>query len=1382
MRLCLGEQPTNLRRALSLSVALALIAPAAGRAATDRQFNAGSIIIPMSLDYQTGTGVVASYGLVYNMLARNTDGSRITIYWAVQSKKRSQYHCYPRSDTVPSYGSYNDDDGCDFYVENLSGGQPVKLVSSADASGLATYTQPFSGTGIGYNASDPNGPGPCDPRGPGNCAGSGTYTVNSTRLRTKYLGAAWVVSAGPDTTEFLRRLYDGANYPELAQYRTVGGANYVNVHWANAQFTAPVVSAIQDKPPRIALVGTNSGTAAKLQNVLTDAGICPTGVTTTSPCSYTFPGTTPTSWTPGTVYDFYQDIRQLLDDDPTRGFPHGRVNGTGSDGLPLYGIVWLGDDAFTPQTVSNLTDTNHDLSNLNRFVQGSSNALFVGYASIPVVEVAASYQTSTGALTGTPAQSNVPTYEDCADSQPGVAFFSGNGNPCIIYGAANQPYAQTGNAVYANGNGSLEGYKLSAGNTWKSGTSQILQIVNNAGATTYSVATAIQPVNQALVMYLAGFKYTNNSHGVWGERLVLNTLFAGLHAAPSEFARSEPVGYDVTTGTTTTSYVFQGTFVPRADPADNDLVTYDSSHPEKWQFPYTAGHLYSYNLANLSTSATAQAFGSSANTSAATWDAATQLAAQSPGSRVVFTFVGSSPTPSAPYLGSGNLGWKKIYFYRDLKNVAHDEASATCVDANGDGYCDLSQMLAATNTGLGSTIAPLSKSAPDAAMATRIKLFLRQVLGFCVAHDPGGNLRWDNDDPSNCDNPYNATLGTGQTNKATLGGIDHSTPAVVGPSKLITGAQWAGDSPYENRPVVAYAGGADGMLHAFYVGGSTTWSADGYSLPSGVTAGQELWAMVPPGQVGDLGFNMALVDGAINVVDVFGDFPYDANHDGTIDWTTGAYDPASNTGEAPNHRRRWRTVLVATVGQQQQSAWAKGSEVFALDVTNPLNPVLLWRIGGATENDGRFDRDGNGIFAGVSTEAYSSTDPSTYALKWSDTDTTNYLTPTAAALTAMQCGRYDYSNLGSAYSTAVAKVWNGGAYQYALFVATNAAQFAPSSNTSACGSSTVGRGAEIFAVDVVTGQKLWQWERDYKAADLTASGVDNSVPPRLALGDIDVNGSTDRVYLGDMAGHLWELFVRDGRNVNYLPDKLGTYHSFPLFGTPAMVSSGNSNIDAMYQVNGSSPLSQQPLTTPIGQGRFTAVPASPASLSVYIPNRLSLIVGTMGVNWNIAQYEAGHIFVVPISPDTGLKLTQAELDAAGTAAARRTGVIRQGASWDIALGTNERVYGMPRVVNNTILFNTAYGGSYATDDIATTATNPGRLWITSSAGSTQSDNDSKSFGGVLVFERNVIVTTDTSIHKLASPPAAVTSAPALSVQPFNRSTPAAIKTWEELTR
>ncbi|MGE0869419.1 MAG: hypothetical protein AB7P03_12710 [Kofleriaceae bacterium] len=139
---------------------------------------------------------------------------------------------------------------------------------------------------------------------------------------------------------------------------------------------------------------------------------------------------------------------------------------------------------------------------------------------------------------------------------------------------------------------------------------------------------------------------------------------------------------------------------------------------------------------------------------------------------------------------------------------------------------------------------------------------------------------------------------------APLGGVDRSTVAVVQASPL------AGVS---SRPAMAYFGGTDGMLHAVCAstGGSTP--AGSNICPS---LGTELWAFLPRVQLPLIRTNTARFDGSVRVVDAFGDFS----------------NPATGV-------RSWRTILVVQTGF---SSPATKPAAYALDVTDPASPVLLW--------------------------------------------------------------------------------------------------------------------------------------------------------------------------------------------------------------------------------------------------------------------------------------------------------------------------------------------------------------------------------------------------------------------------------------------------------
>lgn len=156
-----------------------------------------------------------------------------------------------------------------------------------------------------------------------------------------------------------------------------------------------------------------------------------------------------------------------------------------------------------------------------------------------------------------------------------------------------------------------------------------------------------------------------------------------------------------------------------------------------------------------------------------------------------------------------------------------------------------------------------------------------------------------------------ATIAGGATPQ--LGGVDRSTVAVIGPSAYAN---------VSTRPQMIYFGGLDGMLHAVCgqpSGGNFTHS-DSTVTANSCGLGVELWAFAPRVQLPLMKSNKQRVDGSVRVLDVFGDF---TNH------------PATG-------RRTWHTILNFQTGFARDSSVSQTAATYAIDVTDPSRPVLLW--------------------------------------------------------------------------------------------------------------------------------------------------------------------------------------------------------------------------------------------------------------------------------------------------------------------------------------------------------------------------------------------------------------------------------------------------------
>ncbi|HVP89757.1 MAG TPA: PilC/PilY family type IV pilus protein [Terriglobales bacterium] len=159
----------------------------------------------------------------------------------------------------------------------------------------------------------------------------------------------------------------------------------------------------------------------------------------------------------------------------------------------------------------------------------------------------------------------------------------------------------------------------------------------------------------------------------------------------------------------------------------------------------------------------------------------------------------------------------------------------------------------------------------------------------------------------------NFVRGTGRDWK--LGDLNHSTPAVVGPPVGTASLMGAGYSDFvtaqQNRTKVLYIGANDGMLHCF-----------------DVLTGTELWAFIPYNLLPKLRNQWA--------VDQINHDRYYA-HDIFVDGSPSVSDVYMNG--------QWRTVLVCGQGPGKGSTMAGGYNYYwALDVTDPANPLPLWEI------------------------------------------------------------------------------------------------------------------------------------------------------------------------------------------------------------------------------------------------------------------------------------------------------------------------------------------------------------------------------------------------------------------------------------------------------
>ncbi len=209
-------------------------------------------------------------------------------------------------------------------------------------------------------------------------------------------------------------------------------------------------------------------------------------------------------------------------------------------------------------------------------------------------------------------------------------------------------------------------------------------------------------------------------------------------------------------------------------------------------------------------------------------------------------------------------------------------------------------------------------------------------------------------------NNDNDTSDPGETNVWKLGDIISSTPKIVswtalnGYYKVFSDQSYKEftETPgYQNRGMV-FVGANDGMLHAFKLGdlglpnsshtAGCTFGANEKACLSGSDLGKEMWAFIP---MNTLPYLKYMADPSYC-------------HIYSIDATPYIFD-ASINGD-PNDAKdvnSWKTVLIggmrlggackaapSTYGVQTPLAGVGYSSYFALDITDPTNPTVLWEF------------------------------------------------------------------------------------------------------------------------------------------------------------------------------------------------------------------------------------------------------------------------------------------------------------------------------------------------------------------------------------------------------------------------------------------------------
>jgi type IV pilus assembly protein PilY1 len=1282
-----------------------------------RTFAKGSLIIPMQANFQNGCGVAAAYGLVYSLLFENRpggafDGQPVTIYWAINGGKASHNRCTPTNrNTIPltPNSGWNDpawNDGCDFSIVNNNPGEaPVVPVP---------YTLPYPVSGV-YPYGNVNFIATNHTQArPWFGATTLDHTVTSPKWSTiQYQGAPFII----DAVDAQRVITAMNTVPQLAKYRTTGACNtgnsvwgnhYVVMHQAAVQFTAPIYKRINKVPPKVAVLENGGGVSTGiLLGYLKNAGLD------------TFPNAQGTFAMPGLIYDALNADTDLH---VVPGFPRGKLNAI-ENGKPRYQVFWAPHWDLSKANVT-AAQRIEAAENIAHFANQKGHGIFAECASLESFEgsweggkqqyVAVTnqsrFQYTAGIDTDGLSNSTGWPSRNCTD--PDYLASAAPRPACTRYLAPAQPFSQIGDFSFNNTSGHVKQYRpyttggsarratyTRMATSWVNWPSGVDNTGDN-GWDFYSLSQKDDSPDKATIVYLAGHNYEND---IAGHRIVLNTLLnLGADPVPEDRVMSAPTPFMNNAGqprALTAMYtIITGDTLP-------GTVTFDWPTAKNWWFPFTAGDLRQRNVNALDV-------GSNEFSTAVEWSANERM--PRPADRNLFTYFGGR-TVASPPLSDGRrvknnvaqLGWVPARIEHTQINANFTSGQTTpnpdCVDVQkygnfvgpggtnesglipgSDGICDLQQALQLTyfawlyNPGNGQNEVPPGHISTMQTEATRARHFVQLLRGFCYVLDGAGNPVFEPTD-AQC-----AAYGSNQRNRAVFGGAVHSTAAVVKPSSYI-------QDQGAPRPTVAYVGTWDGQLHAVYVEGGAGYQGPlqprQYLNPSAASTfkvdwatrfatntnlplpGTELWSFMPATQLPLAAKNGAMVDSSPVIMDVFVDL-----------YGTGI--------------RRWHSVLVVSVG-------ATGSEFFAFDVTNPLKPVLLWDIVGRNVQNGGFP-----YFAGVSASDYNITGEAS-PVEW-DNVTADYVLPPLADPGRSYGYAFDYGALGGSRALSIGLMRDGLEPNYVVFSATNSR---PTS------------GLSIFATDIGTGQKIWQWRQRYVAG----RGADNTVPPPVAVAN-GLDGAAT-VYAGDMEGRVWELSAKNGASLT----------AWRSVNPPVCNSAASCNF-AAYDTRGTV-ANPQPITSNIAYAKLPQAPSG--ALANYGSERV-LMFATAGADW--VPSGVGGAFHVALFEEHRRRPVRTDATAQsqalnGGGSPSLGGVLTKPASNDIPafFPAPDRVYGFITVSGQTV-FVPIVSGRGGNDPLSVSKSLGGRTLAldlgniqTNTYDSTLPSFNLANFGGVAVF-------------------------------------------------
>ena len=416
-----------------------------------------------------------------------------------------------------------------------------------------------------------------------------------------------------------------------------------------------------------------------------------------------------------------------------------------------------------------------------------------------------------------------------------------------------------------------------------------------------------------------------------------------------------------------------------------------------------------------------------------------------------------------------------------------------------------------------------------------------------------------------------------------------------------------GDPIHTSPAVVIYGRNPDGTDHTVAYAPTN----DGYLHAIDANTGVELWSFVPQEMLRhliDLYNNDATptkhygIDGPVAVL------KYDVNGDGTIDPTAGD-----------------RVILFFGTGRNADVAM-----YYAVDVTDPANPALMWAIDGAT-------------LPGLG-QAWSQ--PTVTRVKVAGA------TQNSQNLVLVIGGGYDPTE---------------DTYNYIPVPA---------------GSPELG--SHVYMVDALYGTLIWSAGSVPGTANFIHPRLDHAIPSNVVAMDLDGDGYADRMYVGDMAGQVWRFDITNGNTASTLVagGPIASLGARDVTGTPATAARRFYNVPdvSMEQTPGVAPF----ISVAIGSG-YRGHP-----LDRVIQDRFYDIRDSVSPFASLPQSSFNNSAVVPLIRDAETGLPASLMDITTL----QNPVLPAGSyGWQLDLDQyggwiGEKVLSASSTFNNSVIFTT----------------------------------------------------------------------------------------------